>query len=357
MRFNLLFYQKFLLKKSEQIFLLGMMLINFGILLVTIGGSWDITNHLLNKPESFASVPHGVMYSGVGLSLFGIIISFFGWRKIENNQSLKISLKLSVIGILILLSAGPFDFIWHSNFGLDGLLSPPHMSLIIGMILTSIGGMIGLVRYKILSNNDKNYSNIFLIIGLLPIWLASSGMISSLSLPFSHTDFFNFNPDPLFAVIVSTIGYPFLISLFLITCSILSKQKFGMVSIPGGLFLLIYGSTAILPNLAIAETLLFYSINLMPLIVADYILSKSKIRYSSYVSAAILGATFYMFYYPYIMYTYNEVLLGKLVSPSLIYSIYFELIVQVFFITLIPAVLAAFAGCYFSKHVCEKIEA
>jgi hypothetical protein len=70
---------------------------SLGILLVTVGGSWDITNHVLNKPESFVSIPHGVMYSGVAMSLIGTVISFAIWHKIENKKSLKISLKLGVI--------------------------------------------------------------------------------------------------------------------------------------------------------------------------------------------------------------------------------------------------------------------
>jgi len=343
-----------LIQKSQRIFLLGNLLMSLGILLVTVGGSWDITNHVLNKPESFESIPHGVMYSGVAMSLIGTVISFLIWHKIEDKQSLKISLKLGVIGIIVLISAGPIDFIWHSNFGLDGLLSPPHMSLIIGMMLTGIGGMIGLVRYHILSKSKV--SKFLIVIGLLPIWLASSGLVSSLSLPFSKTDFFNFNPEPVTAMIVATICYPFLISLILISSSRLSKNKFGIISITGSLFLAIYGSTAILPNFAMSDTILFYGTNFIPLIVSDYIISKLNYKYAKYIGAGILGSTFYMFYYPYIMYTYNEVLLGKLVSPSLIYSIYFELIVEVFFITLIPAILAAFAGCYFSKRVCDKIE-
>ncbi|GKS67339.1 hypothetical protein YTPLAS73_08860 [Nitrosarchaeum sp.] len=340
--------------KSQKIFLLGNLLISLGILLVTVGGSWDITNHVLNKPESFVSVPHGVMYSGVAMSLIGTVLSFLIWHKIENKKYLKISLKIGVIGIIILISAGPIDFLWHSAFGLDGLLSPPHMSLIFGMILTSIGGMVGLVRYSILTKSL--YLPFLIVIGLLPVWLASSGLISSLSLPFSNTDFFNFNPEPFTAIIVATVCYPFLISLFLISSSFLSKNKFGIVSLIGGLFLAIYGSTAILPNFAMSDTILFYSTNMIPLVVSDYVISKLNYKCAKYIGAGILGSIFYMFYYPYIVYTYNEVLLGKLVSPSLIYSIYFELIIEVFFITLIPAVIAAIAGCYFSKLVCKKIE-
>lgn len=341
-------------QKSRRVFLLGNLLMSLGILLVTVGGSWDITNHVLNKPESFESVPHGIMYSGVAMSLIGTIISFLIWHKIEDKKSIKISLKLGVIGIAILISAGPIDFLWHSNFGLDGLLSPPHMSLIIGMMLTSIGGMVGIVRYHI--HSKSKFSKFLIVICLLPVWLSSSGLISSLSLPFSKTDFFNFNPEPMTGLIVATIFYPFLISFILITSSRLSKNKFGIISSIGGLFLVIYGSTAILPNFAISDTVLFYFTNLIPLIASDYVISKLNYKHVKYIGAGILGSTFYMFYYPYIMYTYNEVLLGKLVSPSLIYSIYFELISDVFLITLIPAVLAAFAGCYFSKRICEKIE-
>jgi len=341
--------------KSKHVFLIGTLLINLGILLVTIGGSWDITNHLLNKPETFVSLPHGVMYSGVALSLIGILVSFTGWRKTENNQSFKISLKISLIGISLLLGAGPIDFFWHSIFGLDGLLSPPHMTLIIGMILTSTGGMIGLIRYNILRTNNNFFSILIIICGLLPIWLASSGMISSLSLPFSNTDFFNFNPEPFTAVIIATIGYPFLISFFLITSYNLSQNRFGIISLLGGLFLIIYGSTAILPNFVMAETILFYSTNAIALLVTDYVVSRSNYKHASYIGAGILGSIFYMFYYPYIMYTYNELLLGRLVSPSSIYSIYFELILTVFFITIIPAVISALAGCYFSKQIHSKM--
>ena len=44
-------------RNSQKIFLSGNILTSLGILLVTVGGSWDITNHLLNKPETFFSPP------------------------------------------------------------------------------------------------------------------------------------------------------------------------------------------------------------------------------------------------------------------------------------------------------------
>ena len=51
----------FLQHYSQGIFLFGSILTSLGILLVTVGGSWDITNHLLSKPETFFSPPHALM--------------------------------------------------------------------------------------------------------------------------------------------------------------------------------------------------------------------------------------------------------------------------------------------------------
>src|SRR5215216_7129515 len=61
-------------------FLGGCILVSAGILLAESGGSWDITNHLLNKPETFFSPPHVILYSGIALSLVGASIMFLYWR-------------------------------------------------------------------------------------------------------------------------------------------------------------------------------------------------------------------------------------------------------------------------------------
>ena len=61
-------------------FVIGCFLISLGILVSTSGGSWDITNHLLNKPETFFAPPHAVLYTGVALAILGSVIIFRGWR-------------------------------------------------------------------------------------------------------------------------------------------------------------------------------------------------------------------------------------------------------------------------------------
>jgi hypothetical protein len=345
----------FLKINSQKIFLLGSILTSFGILLVTVGGSWDITNHLLSKPETFFSPPHALMYTGVAISLIGVIFSFIGWRNLENLKDFySLAFKIKLIGIGLLTGAGPFDFIWHSNFGLDGLLSPPHFTLITGMFFCSVGGMIGISRYLKRKNFDSVLSYLT-ILAILPVWLSGSGIISSLSLPFSSTDFFEFNPDPLFAFVVASLAYPCIISFSLSMAFRLSKFRFGMMTILGGLFLLIYSTTAIIPNLALFDSILFYSLNLIPFVLADVILRLNRSKLSLIFTGALLGSIFYMVYYPYVMYTFNEVLLGKLVSPSLIYFVYFEIIESVMIFTIIPAIVVGIIAFLMSGKIAKKI--
>ena len=343
---------------AHKIFMSGSILVSFGILLVTVGGSWDITNHLLNKPETFFSPPHFLMYSGVGIGLIGVAIAFLGYRNLQDSKEVfRLPLRLKFFGIALLIGAGPFDYVWHSNFGLDGLLSPPHFTLLAGMLLCSIGGMFGITRFLQLKSSS-NLTRYLIVLGVLPVWLAGSGIISSLSLPFSNTDYFEFNPDSSFAFVMATVAYPFLISLICITAAKLSNFKPGIISIVGGLFVLIYGMTAIVPNFALLESVEFYSMNMIPFVMADLIVSFGKTKKVTLVAGGILGSMFYMVYYPYVMYTYNELLLGKLVSPSMIYHTYFELMPQVMQFTIIPSivmgVIAVFVAYRFSNKIMIK---
>jgi len=345
----------FLHNKIGLIFFLGNILTSIGILLVTVGGSWDITNHLLNKPETFFSPPHALLYTGVAITLIGIIISFFSWRYLQEKNNFSFSVKLMLLGIALLVGAGPFDFIWHSNFGLDGLLSPPHLTLITGMILCSIGSMVGISRFIQINYSNSWFVKYLLILSILPVWLATTGMISSLSLPFSNTDYFEFNPEPNLALVAATIGYPMIISISVLLSSFLSGYKFGIISILGGLFLLVYGSTAILPNFALTDSVEFYVLNIIPFFIADFVLMAKKSKYSVLFAGGLLGSVFYMVYYPYVMYTFNEVLLDALVSPSMISKIYFQIMYDSLILTIVPSILAGILGGLFALRISKRI--
>lgn len=372
-------------------FLVGCILVSAGILLAESGGSWDITNHLLNKPETFFSPPHVILYSGIALSLVGASIMFLYWRsysiytstiKKQKNLTMDLSIKLVISGVSMLILAGPLDFFWHSAFGLDGLLSPPHLTLTIGMLAGSIGALIGITSYIVMNNsiiqekrqnntnsgtfekNEKTPISIYstlTIIGILPIWMSSSGLIYMFSLPFSDTEYYNFNLEPTIAVTIATISFPFLISFILVSLFKLvekmsnKKRKFGAISVTGSIFIIITIVTMMIPNKSLISTIPFYVLNIIPILMADIFLSKLPLkRIFIYLSGGILGSSFFMLYYPMITHIYNEVFSNQPLWPSLTAPIYFDMISQIYPLLVVPAVGVGILGTIVSSRLINR---
>jgi hypothetical protein len=370
--------------------LVGCILVSIGILLAESAGSWDITNHLLNKPETFFSPPHIILYSGITLALIGATIMFLHWRsystyistqKGEKNLELDLSIKLVISGTCMLILAGPLDFFWHLAFGLDGLLSPPHLTLTIGMLAGSIGALIGIRSYIVINNsnnqekrlnndidNFKNNERIpislyttVIIIGILPIWMSSSGLIYMFSLPFSETKYYNFNLEPTTAAIIASVSLPFLISFILVSLFKLMIEvgnkngTFGAISVIGSIFIIITIVTMMIPNKSLISTIPFYVLNIIPIIIADIFLSKLPLkRVFIYTSGGILGSSFFMLYYPMITYIYNEVLSNQPVWPSLTAPIYLEMITQIYPLLVLPAVGMGILGTIVSSRLINR---
>ena len=358
-------------------FVFGCTLVSIGMFISAAGGSWDISNHLLNKPETFFSIPHAALYSGVALAIFGLVIVRMAYRKYvsiyDNDSKMKISSKLIFVGISMLVVAGPIDFAWHSAFGLDGLLSPPHFVLLSGMIISSLGAMLGVISF--VSKNDDRKMNYkkerstgvkttittylpLIVIGLLPLWMTLDGLIGMLSLPFSNTQYFNFNPNPFLAAALATIGYPLLISFILCFSFHLGKRKFGVVSVMGASYLAIHAITAIVPNESLIPTLTFYILNLLPILASDILLSSSaNRRLSVYVSGLILGSSFLMMQYPLITYVYNEVFTKEaFVWPSLLSSSYFGMIGSIYPLVVGPAAAMGIVGAILAGKVIDRLK-
>jgi hypothetical protein len=360
-------------------FVLGCTLVSLGIFISATGGSWDITNHLLNKPESFFSAPHAMLYAGVASAIVGCGVMFRAYKSMHGSYpSLNVPTNLVITGIAMLVVAGPVDFAWHSAFGLDGLLSPPHFVLLMGMVISSLGSLFGIIRC---TNHDEpndgsdleNVSRqqhlgildslifmrpyiamILTIIGIMPIWLSLGGVIGMFSLPFSKTQYFDFNPDPSFAAVLATLSYPFLLSLILISSFRLGKNSFGVVSITGSIYLVVSAVTVIIPNESLISTLPFYLINLIPIIAVDVLLCISKHRFPYFISlgGAILGSTFFMMQYPLITHIYNEVITKQaFVWPSLTSSIYFGMIGNIYPLIVAPGAAMGIIGAITANKI------
>jgi hypothetical protein len=329
--------------------LAGYVLVSLGILLAAAGGSWDITNHLLNKPETFFAPPHAVLYSGAASAVAGTVLLFSASKSAAGYKMIW-PVKLVIAGVVMLISAAPVDFGWHSAFGLDGLLSPPHFVLVSGMVASSAGALAGLVQ----SSTTKKLPYVLIVIAILPIWLAASGMIDMFSLPFSETEHFNFNPHPTLGVAVATLAFPFLISACLIGSSALAGKRFGVLSITGAAFIMIGVLTSIIPNSALTPTVPFYISGIIPIVAADALVAFSRSKLSLYAAGAIVGLAFFMLYYPLITYTYNEAFERKVVWPSLIVTIYFEMIQDVFLLVALPTAAMGIIGALVSDKLARN---
>ncbi len=358
-------------RRSKLKFKIGCILISLGVLLTSSSASWDITNHLINKPETFFSTPHLLLYTGIGVAALGSAIMFVGKRSFANQGKFKLPMRLVIIGISMVVIAGPFDYNWHVAFGLDGLLSPSHFILTFGLFLASIGALSGLVfarNYSPLLTSQKGgnqieqegkpkqsvvllgMDNLLSVIGILPLWLTATGLLYMFSLPFSDTQSFDFNPDPTFAAIFATIGFPLLLSTILYLSYGLN-YRFGILSITGAAFLLISILTTIIPNEFLVPTISFYFLSIIPFVVADTILSFSKTKSLQYVAGGVLGSCSFMVYYPFITYVYNEAFTHNVVFPSLIAPIYSELMISSYSLLVGPLIVAGILGVVLGRYI------
>jgi hypothetical protein len=134
-----------------------------GALIQILGGQWDVSWHVLGLVETFFTLPHTVLYSGVAFSLLSSLIALAYYHRIllynrERNRFLLYGFIIALAGSGLQLFAGQFDYWWHDNFGFDPFLfTPSHMPLIIGFFLNGIGMWVG-ITYLI--RNEKKMSNL-----------------------------------------------------------------------------------------------------------------------------------------------------------------------------------------------------
>lgn len=96
-----------------------------------IGLYLDGWAHIHDKPETFFSPWHGVLYSGVGAA-----VAYFGFREYVLRKPAVVSDTLLTVGFVIFAIGAGLDFVWHEIFGieadLEALMSPTHLMLLTG---------------------------------------------------------------------------------------------------------------------------------------------------------------------------------------------------------------------------------
>lgn len=95
--------------------------------------------------ETFFTIWHAVLYSGFAATALFLVMHWF--RHYSPGMSWRAALPdgydLSLVGVAVFAAAGVGDMIWHILFGIevsvDALLSPTHLSLVLGGILIVSG--------------------------------------------------------------------------------------------------------------------------------------------------------------------------------------------------------------------------
>ena len=284
-------------------------LISIGVSLQISGSNWDIVWHGIGNVETFFTPPHSVIYSGVALSIGsvigGVIQAAF---KIQQQKkmwfvllpsSLPLSLKLAAIGCILQLTAGPFDFLWHTQFGFDGLLSPPHSVLAVGMLTTALGALIGIynqcINHSSRKINNTSSSSLFsklsLIVGFAVFLMVGVGIILMFTLPFSKGQYFDFNPNSFAALVAASVSIPFILGICLFVAARISsfstanRTPFILTSIVA-VIMTIQSTTTITSNSYFAWLFPVYLLNIIPALVADILV----FRYSQKKKAPSLSS-------------------------------------------------------------------
>ena len=298
--------------------------VSIGIALQIGAANWDIIWHGITDVESFFTPPHTVLYSGVVLTIGSVFIGIIQYvrlgeingekdRKHEQqeaqidkpgeltttNKSLLSSsfvtslhyfiqslikipypIKLVAIGTIIEIFSGGFDSWWHYNFGFDGLLSPPHLMLTIGMLTSVYGSLIGIYKLLQINRHSNNSRNILLKISFIVTyavaWIVSVNTIFMFSLPYSKGQYFDFNPNPFAAIFIASIAIPFVSAMIFYSAAKTLKDvhfRFTFITLA---FMIIHSTATIISNSHFIILYPLYLLNITPALAADILISSKR---------------------------------------------------------------------------------
>jgi len=111
------------------------------VTLMRTGAYWDVQWHSTVGRDSFWIPPHDLLYSGVAFA--GLLGLWFTWRDgigRAPGRAWPWGWTLSMLGAGMLVSAAPFDELWHRLYGIDVTIwSPPHMAGVFGGLAIAWG--------------------------------------------------------------------------------------------------------------------------------------------------------------------------------------------------------------------------
>ena len=324
------------------------------------GASWDITSHLLRTPETFFTPSHALLYLGVGISLISAILNLalLLIKKQTRKAPFLLGSKLIIVGALLQIIAGPGDFYWHELFGIDGLLSPTHITLALGIMIVSLGSVIGFGRIYSNLVEKNNFVKLLLVTSFGVFWFSVMWFIFFFVLPISEGDTHDFNPDPYVAIVLSFVALPF---AFSIVFWFVSKtfNSFGAASVSALVFIMMNITSNIITSEKLLIYLPWFVAPMIGTVIADSVLNnkiKSKLvrRHSDKISGAILGSMFFIFCFPMLAMTFLEPYLFNDVFSYDVLHTSSNTISQIWMMSVIPGAISGMLGMMVASKFLNK---
>lgn len=315
------------------------------------GGSWDVTSHLLRTPETFFTPSHGVLYTGVGISVVSAVLCLILLIKNRESKSYRFGFKLVLIGAVMQLTAGPGDFVWHEAFGIDGLLSPTHVTLVLGIVIVLLGSIIGLGRIYLNSEKKSNLLKFVLPISFGIFWFSVMWFVFFFVLPISEGDTHNFNPDPYVGLILGLTVLPFVSSVLFWT-SYKTMGVFGAASAASLSFVMMNVTSNILTSDGLIHYLPWFAAPLISAVASDCILNSQNThlkKFSAQISGALLGSMFFVFCFPMFSMSFLEFYVFNDVFPYDVLPTAYDMMSEIWMLSVIPGTISGMVGMWFAS--------
>ncbi|QUC65528.1 hypothetical protein NsoK4_04635 [Nitrosopumilus sp. K4] len=314
------------------------------------GGSWDVTSHLLRTPETFFTPSHTVLYAGVGVSVISAALSLVLLIKNREPKSYRFGFRLILVGTMMQLIAGPGDFVWHDAFGIDGLLSPTHLLLVLGIVIVLLGPVMGLGRMYLNLEKKPSFLKLVLPISFGVFWFSIMWLVFLFVLPISEGDTHNFNPDPYVGLVLGLTLLPFVFSVLFWTCY-KTMGVFGAASAASLSFVMMNVTSNILTSEGLIQYIPWFAAPLICAVASDYLLNSEKVikKFSTKIAGGLLGSMFFVFCFPMFsmtildFYVFNDVFSYDVLPTA------YDVVYEIWMVSIIPGAVFGMIGMWFAS--------
>jgi len=133
--------------RSELISYVISILATCGTFIVLVGGVWDASSHELRIPDTFWTVQHMTIYTGASIVALSALTGAIAIVK-GGNKKIHRAIVIIIVGAIAQLVGGYFDYSFHTQYGIDGLVTPSHLTVETGLLLSAVGGLIMLSKIR-----------------------------------------------------------------------------------------------------------------------------------------------------------------------------------------------------------------